>query len=113
MKKKVSAKIAEQRKTALNELQLGITEKKLAAFCGQELDVLIEEVIPGAEDAAENYRIALGRAWFQAPEVHGAVVVHFAEAQTDSEQKPITAGSLVRTRITALHGIDLEAEVLS
>lgn len=65
------------------------------------------------KDTVENYRIALGRAWFQAPEVDGAVVVHFSEAQTDSEQKPITAGSLVRARITALHGIDLEAEVLS
>ena len=142
MKKKVPAKIAEQRKTALNELQLGITEKKLAAYCGQEVDVLIEEIIPGADEtadlsnrassgtgqsaataqaagentafeaAADNDRIALGRAWFQAPEVDGAVVVHFSAAQTDSDHQPITEGSLVRVRITALHGIDLEAEVL-
>lgn len=127
MKKKVPAKIAEQRKTALNELQLSITEKKLAGFCGQEMDILIEEVIPPAlkdtasmhsnaggfeAEHADEYRIALGRAWFQAPEVDGAVVVNFSQMQKDSEGNPITAGSLVRVRITALRGIDLEADAL-
>ena len=147
MKKQVPAKIAEQRKSALNELQLKITEEKLAAFCGLETDVLIEELIPHraddeewnaaetsrtgktrtaavktasktgavaetAEKTSTNRRIALGRTWFQAPEVDGAVVVTFSEAQKDRDGKPITAGSLVRVRITALHGIDLEAEAL-
>ena len=114
MKKQVPAKIAEQRKTALNELQLKITEQKLAAFCGLETDVLIEEIIPqdkSSEDSTQGC-IALGRAWFQAPEVDGAVVVNFSEAQKDSEGQPITAGSLVRVRITALRGIDLEADAI-
>lgn len=48
----------------------------------------------------------------QAPEVDGAVVVNFSQAQKDSEGQPITAGSLVRVRITALRGIDLEADAL-
>ena len=115
MKKQVPAKIAEQRKTALNELQLKITEQKLAAFCGLETDVLIEELIPQAQNSEEENAqncIALGRAWFQAPEVDGAVVVNFSQAQKDSEGQPITAGSLVRVRITALRGIDLEANAL-
>lgn len=110
MKKQIPSKIAEQRKTLLNELQLKITEKKLAAFCGQELEVLIEELIPQAED--EDGCIALGRAWFQAPEVDGAVVVNFSEEQKDSEGNAIAAGSLVRVRITTLRGIDLEAVVV-
>ena len=115
MKKQVPAKIAEQRKTALNELQLKITEQKLAAFCGLETDVLIEELIPQTQNSEEENAqncIALGRAWFQAPEVDGAVVVNFSQAQKDSEGQPITAGSLVRVRITALRGIDLEANAL-
>ena len=115
MKKQVSTKIAEQRKTALNELQLKITEQKLAAFCGLETDVLIEEIIPqehnNDEEGAQSC-IALGRAWFQAPEVDGAVVVNFSPAQKDSEGHPIVPGSLVRVRITALRGIDLEADAL-
>lgn len=115
MKKQVPAKIAEQRKTALNELQSKITEQKLAAFCGLETDVLIEEIIPQEQNNEEENTqccIALGRAWFQAPEVDGAVVVNFSKAQKDSEGQPITAGSLVRVRITALRGIDLEADAL-
>ena len=115
MKKQVPAKIAEQRKTALNELQLKITEQKLAAFCGLEMDVLIEEIIQQEQNNEEENTqccIALGRAWFQAPEVDGAVVVNFSQAQKDSEEQPITAGSLVRVRITALRGIDLEADAL-
>ena len=115
MKKQVPAKIAEQRKTALNELQLKITEQKLAAFCGLETDALIEEIIPqehNSEEETAQSCIALGRAWFQAPEVDGAVVVNFSQAQKDSEGQPITAGSLVRVRITALRGIDLEADAL-
>ena len=115
MKKQVPTKIAEQRKTALNELQLKITEQKLAAFCGRETDVLIEEIIPQDQNNEEENTqccIALGRAWFQAPEVDGAVVINFSQAQKDSEGLPITAGSLVRVRITALRGIDLEADAL-
>ena len=115
MKKQVPAKIAEQRKTALNELQLKITEQKLAAFCGLETDVLIEEIIPQDQNTEEEGAqgcIALGRAWFQAPEVDGAVVVNFSQAQKDCEGNPIAPGSLVRVRITALRGIDLEADAL-
>ena len=115
MKKQVPAKIAEQRKAALNELQLKITEQKLAAFCGLETDVLIEELIPQTQNSEEKNAqncIALGRAWFQAPEVDGAVVVNFSQTQKDTEGQPITAGSLVRVRITALRGIDLEADAL-
>ena len=80
--------------------------------------MLIEEVIPHAErdndkqEAADECRIALGRAWFQAPDVDGVIVVNFSDLQKDSEGNPITAGSLVQVRITALRGIDLEADAL-
>lgn len=128
-KKKVPVKIAENRKTILGRLQLKITEQKLAAFCGQEMKILVEELIPNLQDP-EKLRtkgaspllartgkgnlqyLALGRAWFQAPEVDGAVVLHFREGQADVDGQPITAGSIVRARITALRGIDLEAETL-
>lgn len=134
-KKKVPKKIAEARKAVLSKLQLNITEHLLANFCGRKMDILIEELIPTLQDAetlqaAESSHksgttrgstgrgksssdcLALGRAWFQAPEVDGAVVVHFRDGQHDSEGKPIQAGSIIRVRITALRGIDLEAEAL-
>lgn len=121
-KKKVPAQIAEERKSILGTVQLKITEQKLASFCGQELDVLVEEIIPPAQDIKKTKLgpgkkqdagcMALARAWFQAPEVDGAVVVHFSKDQQDSEGKPITAGSVLRVRITALRGIDLEADAL-
>lgn len=109
MKKQVPAGIAEQRKNTLNSLQLRITEQKLAAFCGREVDVLIEELIPAAAEDETEERIALGRAWFQAPEVDGAVVVHFMETQKDTQGSAISAGSFVRVRILAVRGVDLEA----
>ncbi|HNY20775.1 MAG TPA: 30S ribosomal protein S12 methylthiotransferase RimO, partial [Treponemataceae bacterium] len=56
-------------------------------------------------------RLALGRAWFQAPEVDGAVVLQFESDQRDSSGKPIDAGSVVSAVIMAVNGVDVEAVV--
>ncbi|MGF7110224.1 MiaB/RimO family radical SAM methylthiotransferase [Treponema pedis] len=121
-KNRVPKKIAEKRLAQIRELQTGITEKKLEEFIGKTLEVLVEELIPlGGESAdsvnlnavAENNGtvLALGRAWFQAPEVDGAVVLSFANGKKDLSGKPIHAGSVVKAKIISRNGFDLEAAV--
>ncbi len=54
-------------------------------------------------------RLALGRAWFQAPEVDGSVVLQYEENQRDLDGKPIGPGSVVEAVVMNVNGIDLEA----
>jgi len=103
----VSKKIAEQRKKILNDIQTTITNTMLHRFYGKKFTVLIEEIFTH-NDKDECY-MALGRAWFQAPEVDGSVVLNFAKGQLDSEGSPLAPGSFIKVRITGIHGIDLEA----
>lgn len=78
-------------------LQEEISVKRLGRFTGNRLTVLIEEKV-------QEQALFLGRAWFQAPEVDGLVVVK-AQANT------IKPGELVKCRITRQNGLDLEAVV--
>lgn len=115
-KKKVPKKTALARAAAFKELQTRITEEELAVFIGQELTVLVEEVIPdqGSPDPADPVppsRLALGRAWFQAPEVDGSVVLQFEAGQTGVDGESVCAGSVVKALVIAVHGVDVEAVV--
>jgi ribosomal protein S12 methylthiotransferase len=58
-----------------------------------------------------NSRLALGRAWFQAPDVDGAVVLQFEDNQKDKSGNAIGAGSIVEAYIMAVNGVDVEAVV--
>ena len=89
---------------------------------GKPLDVLVEELIPvtaegeggpseGDEGSAPVSRLALGRAWFQAPEVDGSVVLQFEDNQLDSAGKPIGPGSVVSAVVMGVNGVDVEAVV--
>jgi ribosomal protein S12 methylthiotransferase len=93
---RVSRKVAEERKRAVEENQIGISEKRLEAQVGRTLDVLVEERIEG-----EN--LYLGRAYLQAPEVDGLMVVK-ADA--------LDPGRIYPVRIERRVGIDLEASVV-
>ena len=104
-KGKVPKKTAESRLAEIQNTQTSITEKKLDSFIGKEIEVLVEELIQ-AEDKAF---LALGRAWFQAPEVDGAVVLNFNLNSKDNDGNPIAHGSIVTARIAARNGFDLEA----
>lgn len=103
LKGRVPKKTARMRLEALQALQTEITPRELAFFIDRELDVLVEEVIPG------DITVALGRAWFQAPEVDGSVVLSYTEGAVDRDGRPVQAGSLLRARITAVNGVDVEA----
>ncbi len=99
MKKRVSAKTAKERVEVLQNVQSKITEEKLQAHVGKTYDVLVEELVEG-----EN--LALGRAWFQAPEVDGACVIRYDEDDNDILQK-IKPGSVIKVQIAGVRGVDV------
>ena len=90
---KISEKKAQKRKTILEQNQTLISQKILDTFLGREVDVLIEEKV-GEEE------LYLGRAYFQAPEVDGLIVVH---------SNTIRPGDVVAVKIIKRNGMDLEA----
>lgn len=90
---RVARKTAEERKAAVEAAQAPLTEAALDRHVGSSLDVLVEEPF-------EDGQFSLGRAYLQAPDVDGLVVLHGSFAP----------GSVVRARITRRNGLDLEAE---
>jgi ribosomal protein S12 methylthiotransferase len=92
---RLSQPAAEKRKARLEELQTGITEERLDHFLGKTLNVLIEEKVEG-----EN--LYIGRAYFQAPEVDGLIVLH---------GENIRPGDIVSAKIFKRNGLDLEAVI--
>lgn len=107
MRYQVAKKIKKQRFEILRHSQKTITENLLQSFCGEKVLVLIEEVIPKMPE--EECMLAVGRAWFQAPEVDGTTVVNFTDSNTGIDGGVIKAGSVVLARISAVNGIDVEA----
>ena len=107
-KGKISKKTAEARLAEIQSIQTSITETKLDSFIGKEIEVLVEELIP----AEDKTFLALGRAWFQAPEVDGAVVLNFNLNSKDNDGNQIEPGSVVKAKILARNGFDLDAVVL-
>jgi len=110
MKGKVPEKTAKKRAEVLESAQSVITEKRLQNFVGRQLNVLIEEIIEideaVAEDSSEG--LAIGRGWFQAPEVDGCIVVRY-DRDSAEEMAAVKAGSVVKVQILAVTGVDLDA----
>lgn len=100
---KVSSRKAKKRASVLEEIQSEITLEKLEACKGKTFDVLIEEIIPNEEEC-----LAIGRAWFQAPEVDGAVVVRYEE----EEKERIFEGAVVPVKILSVTGVDLDGRLV-
>ena len=92
--KRVKKALTYQKK--INKLTTSITTKKLERFIGQEIDVLIEELV-------EQEEMAIGRTYYQAPEVDGLTVVM---------GKNLIPGEYIRCGIKKVNGIDLEAIAL-
>lgn len=108
MKKRVPKKTAQMRLDTLKEIQIRITPEELHFFVGRTVEVLVEELIP---DPEADTRLALGRAWFQAPEVDGSVVLQFEDSQCGIDGNPIVPGSVVSAVVMAVNGVDVEAVV--
>jgi ribosomal protein S12 methylthiotransferase len=109
MKGRVPKKVAEARKKAVEEAQERITPERLERFVGRELEVLVEERVASKAgddgdagsvgDAGDSEELSLGRAWFQAPEVDGLVVLRGS----------LEPGAMVRAKVLAVTGVDLDA----
>ncbi|MBN1834901.1 MAG: 30S ribosomal protein S12 methylthiotransferase RimO [Spirochaetales bacterium] len=92
LRPRVPAAEARRRKQVLERTQEGITARRLERQVGRVLDVLIEEAVQGEG-------LYLGRAYLQAPEVDGLVVVKGAGLEP---------GGVVPVRMTGRRGVDLE-----
>jgi len=120
MKERVPAKIANIRKQLIEEKQITITEKNMERFVSQNADVLIEEQFSEGEpaDVTEDnivydesgqantiYKenLWLGRLYCQAPDIDGTAVI--------LSDKNLQTGILVKCRIAARRGFDLEVRV--
>jgi ribosomal protein S12 methylthiotransferase len=90
---RVTRKVADARRSALEERQVPITWRRLDRHLGTALDVLVEERMEGEE-------LSLGRAYLQAPDVDGLTVV----------RDGCVPGTVVRVRIGRRNGFDLEGD---
>jgi ribosomal protein S12 methylthiotransferase len=104
MGKRVPRRTAAARKRILEERQQGISEGRMERFLGRDLEVLVEEKFEGPEAAPDAPDLYLGRAYCQAPEVDGAIII---------SGRSLRAGSLIRCRISGRAGIDLEGQPIS
>lgn len=105
LKARVPKKCAAGRAAALESLQAGITAARLRARCGRDYDVLIEEIVQNKEGTDEG--LAIGRAWFQAPEVDGNVVVRY-DLDDASAVAAIVPGAVVRVRALSASEVDID-----
>jgi ribosomal protein S12 methylthiotransferase len=92
---RVKKTVAEARRRAVEQAQIGISERRLDRQVGRTLDVLVEE-------GFEGERLYLGRAYLHAPEVDGLVVVKAGSLEP---------GRIYPMRIEGRAGIDLEASL--
>ena len=109
MKMQVSSKKAKARAFRLEEMQHEITFENLKMRCGKNYDVLIEEIIENKDGTDEG--LAIGRAWFDAPEVDGAFVVRY-DLDNENAVKKIIPGAVVKAKALAASDVDVDGEFL-
>ena len=103
MKGRVPVRTARARAARLEQLQSQITAEHLQQYAGKELNVLVEEIID-----ADDEGLAIGRAWFQAPEVDGSVVIRY-DLEDSKPASAILPGAVVTVKVLASTGVDLDA----
>ena len=96
-KLELPGEVAHARRDELMRLQEPITYDRVDRLVGQDLDILVEEVVP-------HEPLAIGRAYAHAPEVDGAVVI-----ATGGDTDAIVPGRLTRCRVMRRNGLDVEA----
>ncbi len=99
---RVSARVAAQRRDEILELQMEISEERLASRVGAELDVLVDEEIPDEERPEDAFTLA-GRFYGQTHEVDGVTYIGGASSRP---------GEFVRARVVKAGPYDLFAEAL-
>lgn len=105
MKGRVSKKTARERAERLNSIQHEITQNRLRSRVGKTYDVLVEEIIENASGTDEG--LAIGRAWFEAPEVDGNIVIRYDLDDKKAVEK-IKEGSVVKVKAVASSELDID-----
>ena len=113
MKKRVSEKVAVKRAEAFQEIQQSVTEKSLKKYIAADLSVLIEEIIQidsnYAEESADcSEGLAIGRAWFQAPDVDGSIVIRY-DLDDPKQVEAVKVGNVVNVKVLTASGVDLDS----
>lgn len=103
----VAKKIAASRADALAAIQHDITGRRLKARCKKIYDVLVEEVLENKDKSDEGF--AIGRAWFQAPEVDGNVVIRYDLDDAEAVQS-IVPGAVIKVKAVAATEFDIDGE---
>lgn len=113
MKNPVPKKVAAMRRKILLEAQEKITVENLALRIKNEncenleYEVLIEEVFAEKEgEGGEAF--AIGRAWFEAPDVDGNFVVRF-DGEDENALALVKPGNVVRAKALGVSGIDIDS----
>ncbi len=104
-KNRVAHKTALKRSEELCAIQKNITEEKLISRTGQIYDVLVEEIIENKTDTDEG--LAIGRAWFEAPDVDGNVVIRY-DLSDQNACSQIVPGKVVKVRVDSSSEFDLD-----
>jgi len=107
MKGRVNHKTAEARASELEAIQAEITQNRLKARVGKIYDVLVEELVENKEGTDEGF--AIGRAWFEAPDVDGNVVIQYDLDDPDAVRQ-IVPGAMVKVRSVASSEVDIDGE---
>ena len=107
----VPKKTARARADALAAIQAELTRERLARRTGKIYDVLVEEVLaPSAGHDDEG--LAIGRAWFQAPDVDGSVVIRY-DRSDKAAAASVRSGRLVRVRVVSSGDVDLNGDFVA
>ena len=110
-KDQVPKKKAQAREKKLQALQEEITQERLSLRIGKIYPVLIEEIVQAGEDASEDEGLAIGRSWFQAPEVDGSFVVRY-DADNADAVRAVVPGAIVNAKALAVSGVDIDSELV-
>ena len=104
MTPRVPKKTANQRAKVLAQLQQEFTQAQLAQYVSKELNIIVEEVVSTEEEG-----LAIGRAWFNAPEVDGSVVIRF-DSDDEAQLEAVKEGNVVKVHVIACTGVDLDSK---
>ncbi|MBP5359407.1 MAG: 30S ribosomal protein S12 methylthiotransferase RimO [Treponema sp.] len=105
LKGRVPKKIAEKRAHELEKIQSEITAGRLNERIGKVYDVLVEEIIENKSGTDEG--LAIGRAWFDAPEVDGNFVIRYDLDDADAV-KAIVPGARIKAKALASSEVDID-----
>ncbi len=94
----VDPAIRNRRYAAIMEIQQGIALRRRLARVGAEIDVLVEETLPGPTLAGHQ---SIGRSRAEAPEVDGRIFLDL----------PLLPGQIVRAKVSGAEPYDLFASV--